>query len=436
VSSAASGPARYWPWASVLFLGTLSYYWVGTTPFIDLTVPTPREPTGSGALAQLIGICLFLASVAVLWMRRKSAAAMVPGRTLLVLLGWLVFTALIARYPGLAVRRVLLAALICVNASAVLLLPRNDRAFGLLMAMTIAFSLGLAYWGIQFLPSQSIHQANEVAEPMLAGAWRGHFIHKNVASAAMVVSTFFGLYIMKAYSRLVGTAILVAALFFLLHTGGKTSTASLPAILMLVWIMEKWKWSRIPLVCGGLVAFNIVSVGSVFVPGIAGMLEAVGIDPTFTNRADIWHVAMSGVMERPITGFGFQSFWQSDEVVHSGGETWAVFATSSHNAYVEMLLAAGLPGLILTIVWLVAIPLRDFSQAQLSGNSPELTRLFARIWLYGVLTGCLESVFFYQGGGVLWFSLLVAVFGLRLQARSQLAEAPAPAAATGLAYVQ
>ncbi|MBX8828517.1 O-antigen ligase family protein, partial [Ochrobactrum sp. SFR4] len=78
---------------------------------------------------------------------------------------------------------------------------------------------------VMFKPLVAIHQfSSELGDEQL-GNWRGHFAHKNVASAAMLVSGFFGLYLKDKGYHLAGWLILVLSVFFLMHTGGKTSTA-------------------------------------------------------------------------------------------------------------------------------------------------------------------------------------------------------------------
>jgi O-antigen ligase len=262
---------------------------------------------------------------------------------------------------------------------------------------------------------------------MNAGLWRGTFPQKNSAAAAMVLAVFFGLYAMKAWSRLVGLVIIAAAVFFLAHTGGKTATAVLPAILIATWAFERWRWLRKPMAWGGVALFNLLAVGSAVQPAISSFVAALGIDPTFTNRTDIWRFAFHAIAARPWTGYGFQDFWQTDQLVYSGDaiETWAVEAYNGHNAYLDTLLTTGALGFVLTVIWLLILPLRDIAAAEKSGNDPALTRLFIRIWLYGIFSACLESVFFANGDTV-WFSLLIAVCGLRLQARARLVAEPAP----------
>jgi O-antigen ligase len=311
--------------------------------------------------------------------------------------------------------------LFLVNAALLPLLPKSHGEFVRLTCFVALIALALSYFGVLLLPQVSIHQASDIIEPMIAGLWRGHYIHKNAASAAMVVTVFVALYAYSAGWRLVAVALFVGGTFFLLNTGGKTSLATLPAILLLAWIVERQAWLRVPLVVGGLIAFNVLTLGSAFSTAIYDFLEGLGIDPTFTNRIDIWRIAMRQALEVPLTGVGLNTYWGSYSVIYGGGdiETWAYTAGSAHNGYLDVAMNTGIPGLALVLFLFVLRPLTQIGQAFASGNDASLTRLFLRIWLFGVMNAALESLF-YSRGGVHWFLFLVAVFGLQYQAKSRL----------------
>ncbi len=407
----------------LLFLAVFAYYWITITPYVDLTGAAAVDPVAgqSNALNQLISLLLFGTMLLFYGLKGRRMALFGPGWLLVMLLIWALFTSAIAVYPDLALKRVLLIVILTVNAAVMLILPRSEDDFARLAGLSVMAVLVLCYYGVIMRPELAIHQASEIREPMNAGLWRGTFTHKNGASSAMVVAVFFGLFIASVRSRLMGFSIIGLAVFFLAHTGGKTSMLVLPAILVLSWMIERLPWCRVPLVVGGLIAFNFVAIGAAVFEPVRDLVNALGVDPTFTNRSDIWRFAFSAIAERPWTGYGLQSFWQTEGLVYSGGtvETWAAEAYNGHNGYLDAVITMGIPGLILTLIWAIFLPLRDIALAQRANNNPIMTRLFIRIWLYAVVTACIESIF-YAGGGALWFSLLFAMFGLRLQGSARL----------------
>lgn len=415
--------------ASLLFLAIFAFYWISITPFVDLTGAGAVDPSAgnSNSLNQVLALALFGSALLFLFIRGRNISVLGPVWLLALIIGWCVLTSLVADHPALAIKRTILIVIIAVNAAVTLLLPRSEEEFARLLGWGVLVVLALCYYGVYFLPALSIHQASEVREPMNAGLWRGIFPHKNSAAAAMVLCVFVGLFIASVRSRLVGFAIVALAAFFLSNTGGKTSILVLPAILVLAWVIERFPWSRVPVVVGGLVAFNVVAVGSALSEPLRDLVESLGVDPTFTNRTDIWRFAFTAIAERPLTGYGLESFWQTEGLVYSGNtiETWAAAAYNGHNGYIDSLITMGVPGLVLTVLWAVIMPIRDIGLAQKAGNDPRMTRLFIRIWLYVVFLGCIESVF-HGGGGATWFCLLFALFGLRLQGSAYLVRAGKP----------
>ncbi|CDM62809.1 MULTISPECIES: O-antigen ligase family protein [Rhizobium] len=416
--------------AAFLFLAIFSYFWVGLNPFPDPNAASLSTPYGgsSNVLNQLIVIAMSGVVLATILQNPARHLLLRPYGLLICLLAWLLFTGLFAGDPSAAFRRIVFAILVCLCANATLLIPTNGAQFAKLMCIGLTFAIGLSYFGVLVLPHLAVHQVTDALEQSLAGDWRGHFGHKNIAAAAMVYAVFFGLYIAKAGHARLGSLIALSAGFFVLHAGGKTSAAMLPAILLLAWIFERWTRLGMVMLAGGLVSLNLILLSAAVSPSFSSLLASAGIDPTFTDRGSIWRLALSAIAERPIIGYGFQSFWQTDALFNSGQAmtTWAVTAANSHNGYVEQLINGGIPALAMTVTWLVILPIGYARRALAGSNDITLTRLFLRIWLFSLFLACLESPFFGNSGPI-WFTMLLAVFGLRLQANAGLVVS-APAA--------
>jgi O-antigen ligase len=414
---------------ALLFFVIIAYYWVSLAPFQDLSLASSADPWAgnSNLVNQAVAMVLF-AVLLVFALNHPLRREIAQPRLLLIgLLGWFVVTSMLADDPSTALRRVVMAAMIVVSASIVLLLPRNAEHFAKLFGTALAALLALAYFGVIFLPNLSIHQASDVVEPLLAGDWRGYISHKNVTAPAMAFTMFGGMFVWARWSKLMGAVLVLGAFVFLYNTGGKTSLGMVPLILVASWAFERWRPLRMPLALGGVVLVNLVTVGSSVWEPMAKFVSSLGIDASFTERVDIWSLAFSAIAERPLTGYGISGFWQTSSLVYGGGqlETWAVNAANAHNAYLETAMAAGIPGLILVVFWLIIGPVRDANRASASDNDPILTRLFTRIWLYGLYASCVES-FFFANSGPIWITILIGVFGLRYQHRSQLVPVAAP----------
>jgi len=71
---------------------------------------------------------------------------------------------------------------------------------------------------------------------------------------------------------------------------------------------------------------------------------------------------------------------------------------------------------VLLMAAIVVKPLRDFQGTDEGGNNGPLAMVFLRIWLFGLYLSSMES-FFLDRADPLWFTFLVAMFGLHYLAR-------------------
>ncbi|PDT53328.1 MULTISPECIES: O-antigen ligase [Sinorhizobium] len=412
-----------------LFMAMFLFLWVSITPYVDLTGEAILDPSAgnSNRLNQILALLLSAGMLGYGLLHPMRDIILQPRLLLAILSFWFLLVSLISAHPMLGIKGIVLSTIMTVNASIYLLLPASERHFAKMLGIGSLIMLGFAYYGILFKPTLAIHQASELREPMNAGLWRGHFPHKNSAASGMVLAAFFGLFVASSWSRITGLAIFALSFLFLVNTGGKTSTAMLPAILMLGWLFEKMRPLRALIVIGGVGLFNLFAVGSAVFRPLGEFITGLGIDATFTNRSDIWRFAFSALAERPLTGYGFRAFWQTEELVYSGGsvETWAVAAANGHNSYLDIALTTGFPGLLLTLVWLILLPLRDISRIAPEREKAPLTRLYIRIWLYTIFHAGLETLFF-EGGSFVWFTFVFANYGLHLQSSAVLAKGAVP----------
>jgi O-antigen ligase len=176
-------------------------------------------------------------------------------------------------------------------------------------------------------------------------------------------------------------------------------------------------WGRAVMLLTPLLLLNLLSVGTVIFDDLAELAKLLPMDSTFTGRSDIWSFAVQSLRERLTTGYGFASFWGSSAIQNlPEGKEWAGYASHSHNGYLDTALGIGLPGLALLIGAIVIAPLRNFHAADVGGNNGPLAMVLLRIWLFGLYLSSMES-FFLDRADPLWFTFLLAVFGLHYLAR-------------------
>jgi O-antigen ligase len=407
------------------FVGTLLLAWISLRPFTDLgdmrvdDVSTGKEAVTYAAFGGLAALTL------VLTMRdnmRGLASLLTPG--FLLFGSWICLTVVLSLDPGTSIRRFALTAFVMAVTAAMMLLPKSQNELMRWFSIAALVLLATCYLGILLAPQLSIHLATDAQEPALAGDWRGTFGHKNMAAAMMVMLLFLGIYVFRSGALLSGAAIVCLTALFLFYAAGKSSLALCFAVLLLTSLTSVVRsfWLRAVMLLGPLLALNMLSVGTVMSEGLAEVAKALPVDTSFTGRADIWVFAVQALQERLPTGYGFQSFWGSSAIQDlPEGKEWAALASHSHNGYLDTALGMGLPGLALLLVALAIEPLRNFHRAGLGGNNGPLTMALLRIWLFGLYLSSMES-FFLDRASPLWFTFLLAVFGLHYLARFRVRE--------------
>ncbi len=405
---------------SVLFVAAFLAVATSFHPFPDLSAPPDITDAGD-RLNQIGFLFLFVATGAWVFLHNPVRLWPLLRPTLLVVLAWCALTVLTSWEPSLAARRFAYALLVMSIAAMMLLLPKNLRHFADLLAAVALIVLALCYLGVLFAPNLSIHQASDFVEPDLAGDWRGLFSHKNEAGAVMVLFIFVGLFVARARSVLLGSLVVALAGIFLIFTHSKTSLMLLLPVLLISTIIRRWRPAiGIAVTLSLVTVMNLFSVGSLYLGSVRNVLGVLLPDPSFTGRTDIWQFALEHVAQRPITGYGFATFWGTSQVVYGmgGSSIWANAAAQAHNSFVNLALTIGVPGSALVAFWLIVLPLADYYRAAREPATEPLRLLLLRICLYGAYASCFESIYFQMGD--VWFMLLIAVFGLRLLSVSRL----------------
>jgi len=403
----------------ILLAAVFLLLWISLHPFVSLG--DPDELTETGSIANQIGYSLLLISLAAWCFAHDPSRLLVLLRPVFVaMLLWFIVSVATSWEPALSARRLIFTLISMSIAAMVLLLPTNQRHFASVMAAVALIVLAACYLGVLLLPALSVHQTSDLAEPELAGDWRGVFSHKNEASVAMVMFIFIGMFVARVRSLAVGSVIVVSALVFLLFTQSKTAIAMLPITLILTDLINRIRKPAIGITLGLSVvgAFIILSIGSLYSEQVRDLLDMVLPDASFTGRTDIWQFALDHIAQRPITGYGFAAFWGTHEVVYgmSGNSVWANAVAHAHNAYLNLALTIGIPGSALVTTWLVVLPLIDFYRAPPDPAASPLKLLFLRTCMYAACASCFESLLLQEGG----LFLYVAAFGLRFLSLSPL----------------
>jgi O-antigen ligase len=404
---------------SVLIAVVFLALWFSFHPFPALDEPI--EVTEAGNIANQLGYSTLFVLLATWNLFHQPQRLLLLVRPVLIAtLLWFALTVATSWDPAQSARRLAFALVTIGIAGMVLLVPKTPRHFADVMAVVVLIVLIVCYLGVALVPQLTIHQASDMIEPELAGDWRGIFGHKNEASAVMVLFVFIGIFVARVRSLGLGAVIVMLALPFLYFTHSKTAMAALPLALIVSVIMARAAKpaNGVAVALGLLLALNLLSIGSIYIAPIHAVVDAIMPDATFTGRTDIWKFAIDHVAQRPITGYGFATFWGTEQVVYGmTGATWANTASHAHNGFVDLALTIGIPGSALVTLWLIVLPLVDYCRAPDDPESAALKMLFLRICLFAAYESCFDTAFTQLGA--LWLILIAAAFGLRLLAVSR-----------------
>ena len=405
------------------FVGALLLAWISLHPFADLgNEQLTDSTTGNEVPTYLAFGCLGLLALTLALRDNWRGLSTLLTPAFMLFGGWIVVSVVLSQDPDTSVRRLVLNVCVMTVAAAIMLLPKSQHELVRWFSLAALALLAACYLGILLAPHVSIHLVTDIQEPQLAGDWRGVFGHKNMAAGVMAMLVFVGTYMLRSGAWISGLVTILMSFVFLLNTAGKSALALTIVVLALTSALGLARafWLRVCMVLTPLVLLNLFSVGTVMFDSVAELAQRLPLDTSFTGRAEIWSFAVQSLRLRLTTGYGFAAFWGTDVIRNlPEGREWAELASHSHNGYLDTALAIGLPGLALLVTVLVIAPLRNFQRAERGGNGGPLLLLLTQIWLFGLYLSSLES-FFFDGADPLWFTFLLAVFGLHYLARFRL----------------
>jgi O-antigen ligase len=339
----------------------------------------------------------------------------------LVLMIFAVISVFTAASPDAALRGLMFTIMAMSGVLAALTLPSGADGFQRVITCASFIVLSLCYAGLVLYPDIAKHTSFSL-EPEHAGLWRGLYTHKNIAGPVMAVITFFGIYAWRRGSRLTGLTLCVLGLLFVANTGSKTSAALVPLVILLVTVPGIFGVRRLAasIVFAVIVSALLATIGTELFPPLKALRELFAPDLTYTGRTEIWKFGLQNLMDRPLFGFGFESFWLSPfiKAQEVGFEsTWDVRGIiHGHNGYLDIAINMGIPAFCVAMMALLIEPVRNYGRCINTRENIVMADLFMMIFTFTALNACLESFFFRRADPV-WLMFVLGVFGLRLTSR-------------------
>lgn len=230
-----------------------------------------------------------------------------------------------------------------------------------------------------------------LANPITSDGRLGNeeFLHPNTIGNIMAITSICSLYLNLEFNKLVTKSrthifIITILLFTLLKCLSKTAIICflLSTLVYLAFskISRRKKITLLGLI-GGLVAISSAALSKYF---IYYLTEQQGGDAlsTASGRTSIWRITLNLIQERPILGYGFQSYVDVvDQII-------GLRLVHAHNEFLNIWLTLGLVGLFLSIITYLSyfLLLRRASKKGLSQASLGMALL-----VYSVMRGATEA---------------------------------------------
>ncbi len=335
---------------AIMLQGVVIFLLAGNVESDDAFAAAAGNP-----LARASWYPLYLALIGAILLRwRQMAGALLPAFPLVLLLSWTVLSLLWSINPDISTRRIIATAFTVLFG--VYLAMRGNWIETLrLLGAAVGFVAIVHVVTVVLFPGTGVDQG------IHAGAWKGITPEKNALGGEMARAGLLLLALVHVDSanRFKWLALFVLAYSLVI---GSTSTTALVALTLPAGAFLLFLAGRSSRVAGLAALYFALLAGGGALAAItlfpAEIVALLGKDPTLTGRTDIWEAVGAAIMQRPWTGYGLGTFW-----IDPYGPSYAVrtaaewLVPSAHNAWLEMGLDLGLPGiamLALAVGWSLA----------------------------------------------------------------------------------
>ncbi len=266
--------------------------------------------------------------------------------------GWSALSVLWALAPGLAASRLALQIMIAASIYLSFAVVKDPRKI-----------LEPVFWLV--VVSVFANVASVIMRPPGPLGHEGIFEHKNNLGGFCVVAIMMAVYRLSwgnTIGKLVALLIIPICAALIVVSLSKTSAGLLPICLAAGFAgCVIARWLRVSAAVQFVAVLVLGAIGlylseSVLNLDFWDLADLATGDPTFTGRTDIWAFTLDQVMQRPIGGFGFRSFWQigGDSPALATGGAFTARTAHAHNGYIDIMLHGGLVALALFLPLLIA----------------------------------------------------------------------------------
>jgi len=257
------------------------------------------------------------------------------------------------------------------------------------------------------------------------GNWKGVYTNRNSLAPLAAVGVLVGVRYLLAsggWRRLAAAGGAAASVVALAGAGSRTAWISLAVAATAATVVGSHRWLRQRY--GPHSARTATAAAAALAASAAAAAVAVQWDtPTFGQRREIWGLVWDRIVQRPVLGHGFFTFWDIEDLT----QHMLLRRGSAHNSLVEVGLGLGLLGAVpFTVIVLLAA--RNAGSALWRRPGPD-TWFGAALVVFLIVENLTESF-------VLWFSyswvlLMAASLRPATAAADRLATAALPGESSG-----
>lgn len=191
--------------------------------------------------------------------------------------------------------------------------------------------------------------------PYANGAWQGIWGHKNLCAAALTYLLIPGCFVKLSgrYSWVFRLSYLLTLFCIIAMTrsvgGWVTCFCTMCSVLLLLQLRRASGRDRAAIVL--IIVAIVASLAFLAFLSLEPLLALLGKDVTLTGRTVLWHFLSLSILKRPLTGFGYMTFWQGMQGESANIRTWMNWPGISYaeNGILELWLGLGLIGVILFV---------------------------------------------------------------------------------------
>lgn len=347
----------YFKIAIFVFIAYLFFGFFGTS--VPFQPHTDADYEGGGNIInQIVYTSLFLFSLISLFVRRLDAIAIIKKeKVLTIFLIWCLLSTFWSYSPVDTAKRFFKTLTLFTVMLSLLVHTSSTKEILKFVKPILYLYLLLSVAACIVIPG---------AKDAKFHTWRGFAYTKNLLGQWAIVCAILSYSIYKmevGYAKLIAAIAILFSLALLVGSRSMTSISTFFLIGFAGLLLSVDKLFK-PLGLGRTASVVLFLFGAVVISSLVfispevidTITEAIGKDPSFSGRTDLWTAMLISISHHPFLGTGFRAFWSVNPPSQYLEHIYSVFIwlpNESHNSYIDLTNELGLIGLGIFIIMII-----------------------------------------------------------------------------------